>query len=336
MCHLTQDDHDQRPQHRELRQESSFNKDEWYDDFHHGSFTFDDASPLAAELQAIPWPQSYKPPQLPMYDRHSNLKLFLMSYEATISSYGGNAAVMAKSFVMSVRNVAQTWYSSLRPGTITSWQKLKDMLVTSFQGFQMKPVTTQALFQCTHDHEEYLQAYVRRFLRLRAQAPTVPNEIVIDAMIKGLRLRPTTQYFSRKPPQTLEKLLQKMDEYIRADNDFCQRREEAYRFSEMARGFGGRLHPTHVRSIHNSNTNDDRASNAQHSHQSSQTLSMQQTSFRPPAPRGRGGRCFSGGRFGNQPRKLYCLFCGMDKGHTTRTCHVTIQKHKEIAKAKLR
>jgi hypothetical protein len=122
-----------------------------------------------------------------MYDGHSDPKQFLMSYEATISSYGGNAAVMAKSFIMAVRNMAQTWYSSLRPGTITSWQKLKDMLVTSFQGFQTKPVTAQALFQCTQDHEEYLQAYVRRFLRLRAQAPTVPNEIVIEAMIKGLR-----------------------------------------------------------------------------------------------------------------------------------------------------
>jgi hypothetical protein len=119
---------------------------------------------------------------------------------------------------MAVKNVAQTWYSSLRPGTITS-----------FQGFQTKPVTAQALFQCTQDHEEYLQAYVRRFLRLRAQAPTVPNEIVIEAMIKGLRPEPTAQYFARKPPQTLEKLLQKMDEYIRADNDFRQRREEAYR-----------------------------------------------------------------------------------------------------------
>jgi hypothetical protein len=41
-------------------------------------------------------------------------------------------------------------------------------------------------------------------------------------------------------PQTLEKLLQKMDEYIRADNDFRQRREEAYRFFEMTRGFGGK------------------------------------------------------------------------------------------------
>jgi hypothetical protein len=130
--HLTQDDHDRRPQHNELRQERSFNEDEWYGDFNHGSFTFDDASPLVAELQAIPWPQSYKPPQLPMYDGHSDPKQFLMSYEATISSYGGNTAVMAKSFVMAVRNVAQTWYSSLRPGTITSWQKLKDMLVTSF------------------------------------------------------------------------------------------------------------------------------------------------------------------------------------------------------------
>jgi hypothetical protein len=62
MRHLTQDYKDRRPQHRELRQESSFNDDEWCDDFHHGNFTFDDASPVAAELQAIPWPQSYKPP----------------------------------------------------------------------------------------------------------------------------------------------------------------------------------------------------------------------------------------------------------------------------------
>jgi hypothetical protein len=192
-----------------------------------------------------------------MYDGHSDPKQFLMSYEATISSYGGNTAVMAKFFVMAVKNVARTWYSFLWPGTITSWQKLKDMLITSFQGFWIKTVTAQALFQCTQDHEEYLQAYVQRFLRLRAQAPIVPNEIVIEAMIKGLQPGPTAQYFARKPPQTLEKLLQKMDEYIQANNDFHQRREEAFRFYEMTRCFRGRLHPRHVGSIHNSTQSDD-------------------------------------------------------------------------------
>jgi hypothetical protein len=106
---------------------------------------------------------------------------------------------------------------------------------------------------------------------LRAQAPTVPNEIVIEAMIKGLRPGPTAQYFARKPPQTLEKLLQKMDEYIRADNDFHQRREEAYRFLEMTTGFGGRIHPRHVRSIHNSTQSDEKGSQPQRSQYTSQS-----------------------------------------------------------------
>jgi hypothetical protein len=179
--------------------------------------------------------------------------------------------------------------------------------VTSFQGFQTKPVTAQALFQCTQDHEEYLQAYVRRFLRLRSQAPTVPNEIVIEAMIKGLRPGPTAQYFARKPPQTLEKLLQKMDEYIRADNDFRQRREEAYRFSEMTRGFGGRIHPRHVRSIHNSTQSDDRGSQQLRPQYSSQASGQQQSSFRPSAARGRGARGF-GGRYVTNPGRSIAHF----------------------------
>jgi hypothetical protein len=86
----------------------------------------------------------------------------------------------------------------------------------------------------------------------------MPNEIVIEAMIKGLRPGPTAQYFTKKPPQTLEKLLQKMDVYIRAHNDFWQRREEAYKYYEMTRGFGGILHPRHAKTVHNPNSSDDR------------------------------------------------------------------------------
>jgi hypothetical protein len=64
-------------------------------------------------------------------------------------------------------------------------------------------------------------------------------------------------------------------------------------------------------------------------------LGTQQSSYRTLAPRGRGGRS-TGERFSSQPRRLFCLFCGEDKGHTTRTCQVTIQKQKEIAEAEAR
>ena len=114
-----------------------------------------------------------------------------------------------------------------------------------------------------------------------------------------------------------------------------QRREEAYRFSEMTRGFGGRIHPRHVRSIHNSTQNDDRGSQLQRPQYTSQFSGQQQSSFRPLAPRGRGARDF-GGRYGDQPRNIYCLFCGEDKGHNTRTCQITIQKQKEFVEAETR
>jgi hypothetical protein len=126
-----------------------------------------------------------------------------------------------------------------------------------------------------------------------------------------------------------------MDECIWADNDFHQRREEAYKFSEMTRGFGGRIQHRHVRSIHNSNLSDDRGSQPQRPQHSSQSSGQQQSSFRPPVPRGKGGRGF-GGRYGDQPRRLYCLSFGEYKGHTTRTCQVTSQKQKEIVEAEAR
>jgi hypothetical protein len=126
-----------------------------------------------------------------------------------------------------------------------------------------------------------------------------------------------------------------MDKYIRANNDFRQRREEAYIFSEMTRGFEGRLQPRHVRTIHNPSSSEDRGNHTQGHQHSSQSTGTQQSSFRPPAPRGRGGQSF-GGRFNSQPRRLFRLFFGEDKGHTTRTWQVTIQKQKEIAEAKAR
>jgi hypothetical protein len=155
-------------------------------------------------------------------------------------------------------------------------------------------------------------------------------------MIKGLRPGPAAQYFARKPPQTLEKILQKMDEYIREDNDFRQRKEEAFRYSEITRGFGGRFNPRHVRTIYNPSKGEDKNNHPPGQQNHAQSIGTQKSSFIPPALRGgRGGRSF-GGRYDSQPRILFCLVYGKDNGHTTRTCKVTIQNQKEIAEAEAR
>jgi hypothetical protein len=73
-----------------------------------------------------------------------------------------------------------------------------------------------------------------------------------------------------------------------------------YRYTEVARGFRGRINPRHVRSIHNPVQVEEKTAQSQGQSYQQQISSQQQPShstFRLPAPRGgRGGRSF-GGRF---------------------------------------
>jgi hypothetical protein len=63
MWHIAHDtDQGHQPQQKDLRQEGPSHDDIWYNDFHHDSIAFYDASPLATKLKAIPWTPSYKPP----------------------------------------------------------------------------------------------------------------------------------------------------------------------------------------------------------------------------------------------------------------------------------
>jgi hypothetical protein len=59
--HLAQDEQDQRPQHRELRQEGLFNEDGWCDDFNHDTFTFE---------MLLPWQQNCRLPHAPRHTSH--------------------------------------------------------------------------------------------------------------------------------------------------------------------------------------------------------------------------------------------------------------------------
>jgi hypothetical protein len=63
--------------------------------------------------------QSYKPPQLPMYDGHSDPKQFLMSYEQQYPHM--EATQLSWQSPSSWQSEMWPRHGTLRPGTITSW-----------------------------------------------------------------------------------------------------------------------------------------------------------------------------------------------------------------------
>lgn len=81
---------------------------------------------------------------------------------------------MAKSLILAVVDVADSWYNSLVPLLITSWQQLKAELLSTFQGYQTGAKTTRDLMNCVQRDDEPLAEYIKRFIL----PPSQKNEIL--------------------------------------------------------------------------------------------------------------------------------------------------------------
>ena len=63
-------------------------------------------------------------------------------------------------------------------------------------------------------------------MQLKAKAPDVPEEIAIEAAIKGLRIGPFAAHLARKKPTSIQQLYDEFEKYYRSDNDLRKRLEE--------------------------------------------------------------------------------------------------------------
>jgi hypothetical protein len=75
----------------------------------------DPESPLSIGLQTAPWPPKIKPVSLSKYNGFGNSTQFLMRYESTMNSAGGDDVALAKSFIIACEGPVLNWYSLLQP-----------------------------------------------------------------------------------------------------------------------------------------------------------------------------------------------------------------------------
>jgi hypothetical protein len=51
-----------------------------------------------------------------------------------------------------------------------------------------------------------LRDYFRRFVQVKVKAPDVPEEVAIEAAIKGLRIGPFAAHMAREKPTSMQEL----------------------------------------------------------------------------------------------------------------------------------
>jgi hypothetical protein len=151
-----------------------------------------------------------------------------MSYQVAVASSGGDDAMMAKSFIISLEGPALTWYTRLPPLSIDSWRSLRDKFLLNFQGYRPDIDALAKLSLCKQLEKETLREYYRKFLTLKSQLPSVDDQIAIHYAISGLRAGVLYSHYIRDPPKNLQELYQLFEKYARS-KELHQRKVESQR-----------------------------------------------------------------------------------------------------------
>ena len=70
-------------------------------------------------------------------------------------------------------------------------------------------------------------------MQLKARAPNVPEDVAIEAAIKGLCIRPFAGHLAREKPSTIEELHNEFEKYCRSNNDLRRRIEEQNQYKQQ-------------------------------------------------------------------------------------------------------
>jgi hypothetical protein len=63
-------------------------------------------------------------------------------------------------------------------------------------------------------------------VQVKAKAPDVPEEVAIEAAIKGLRIGPFVAHLAREKPTNMQNLYSEFEKYFRLENDLHRRLDE--------------------------------------------------------------------------------------------------------------
>ena len=149
-----------------------------------------------------------------------------MSFEAVVASAGGNKVVLAKSFIIAAEGDVLAWYLMSKSSSVYSWEDLCDKILANFKGFTSESLTSMDLFQYKQNQGEALKDYFYKFVQMKVKAPNVPEDVAIEAAIKGLCIGPFAAHLAKEKPRTIEDLYNEFEKYYRSHNDLRRRLEE--------------------------------------------------------------------------------------------------------------
>jgi hypothetical protein len=171
---------------------------------------------LADHLRAASWPPKFRPHLPEKYDETSNPSEFLQVYVTTITTAGGNTAVMATYFHVALSGPTWTWLMNLTPGSIYSWEELCARFIANFTSAYQQHGVEAHLHAVRQEPGETLQTFISRFTKVRGTIPRISDASIITAFRQGVHDEKMLEKLATHDVETVPTLFALADKCARA------------------------------------------------------------------------------------------------------------------------
>ncbi|RRT72062.1 hypothetical protein B296_00032405, partial [Ensete ventricosum] len=196
-------------------------------------------SPFAPEIQSKSLPTTFRLPVLEPYDGSDDPMEHIATFCAQMALYDTSEALMCRAFPTTLRGLARTWYSCLKPASIPSFDILAREFELNFLASARLRPTMASLLGMAQGSDEPLSQFVGRFTSQVQGIPDLYPSLAIQAFMTGLRSSRFFWSLIERPPTTLPEMLQRAYQYMAAETLIAGKRDETKR----SRGEQSRGHP---------------------------------------------------------------------------------------------
>ncbi|RRT38343.1 hypothetical protein B296_00041591, partial [Ensete ventricosum] len=186
-------------------------------------------SPFTPEIQGKPLPSTFRLQTLEPYDGSGDPTEHIAAFRAQMALYDTSDALMCRAFPTTLRGPARTWYSRLKPASISLFDLLAKEFELNFLARARPKPTTASLLGLVQGSDEPFSQFVGRFTSQVQGIPDLHPSLVIQAFLTGLRSSRFFWSLIERPPATLPEMLQRAHQYMTAETLVTGKRDETKR-----------------------------------------------------------------------------------------------------------